>query len=696
MKCRLAPIAIAECYCKKRVIPLDVTALSRPRPDIAAQKGLRIARCLSADCLMNRIAVVIAAVCLLFVGAHDASAQPVGGGLRISWEVKNRFRLFREEKDFLLHADALRGRTILESEQELARLSEGRGWARNMLGRLCIDASGKIASPCNREGAEENYLAPADHRVGVRLFGADDASCAWRFDNGETPTQTATTPCAEEIKLYARANRITTANVEVTYPDGHTDTQSADIEVRDLLIAGLGDSIAAGEGNPDKPVALSDEGFCFRQFVGTTRSEYFRPGRAGFKGDKSCELAHVAPGETEAWTKLSARWQNAACHRSLYSYQLRTALALAVEQTHIAVTFLPLACTGATIAEGLLGPQRARELDCGDRKCPATVPAQVSRLGDLIKQAQRDDPSRNLDLILLTVGANDIDFSGLVADIIIQEPWARALFKRSGILGSVAASQDALDSELPGNFAKLRTALKPLMRGDLGRVIYVPYAHPALNQDGPCPSSRAGFDVHPAFAIDGERLNRAAAFVEGRFLPALRALATCTGGTLCKDAAKDRMTLADAHQAAFIGHGVCARATSDPPFDNECFSADGNSFKTSLTAAASDPLTCGRPASEFRAYASRARWVRTANDSYFAAMTYPQGFSTTLQPSDIHDATWGILSAVYGGAIHPTAEGHAAMADAALTEARRVLGLVPPDAEISAAPLPAPPAQSAP
>ena len=77
--------------------------------------------------------------------------------------------------------------------------------------------------------------------------------------------------------------------------------------------------------------------------------------------------------------------------------------------------------------------------------------------------------------------------------------------------------------------------------------------------------------------------------------------------------------------------------------------------------------------SEFRAYAPRARWIRTANDSYFAAMTFPEGVSPTIQPSNLHDATWGILSAVYGGAIHPTAEGHAAMADAALEGARRAL-----------------------
>jgi len=48
-----------------------------------------------------------------------------------------------------------------------------------------------------------------------------------------------------------------------------------------------------------------------------------------------------------------------------------------------------------------------------------------------------------------------------------------------------------------------------------------------------------------------------------------------------------------------------------------------------------------------------------------------------MQPADLHDATWGILSAVYGGAIHPTAEGYAAMADSALGVARVVLKLGP-------------------
>jgi hypothetical protein len=47
------------------------------------------------------------------------------------------------------------------------------------------------------------------------------------------------------------------------------------------------------------------------------------------------------------------------------------------------------------------------------------------------------------------------------------------------------------------------------------------------------------------------------------------------------------------------------------------------------------------------------------------------------------------MSAVYGGAFHPSAEGQAAMADAALPAAREVLELTAPP-EVVAQPLPPP------
>jgi len=354
-----------------------------------------------------------------------------------------------------------------------------------------------------------------------------------------------------------------------------------------------------------------------------------------------------------------------------------------VQYPHIAVTYLPLACTGATIADGLFGSQRARE--CPPTKsggnCSGTVNGQIAELREAMTAVKRRQPDRTLDLVLLSVGANDVYFSGLVADVIVDTATERALFRRSGVMASVDDSRDALARELPQNFAKLREALKPLVSGDLSHVVYVSYANPALADGGvPCRGGRAGFDIHPSFNADPQRLARVSTFVDTEFLPQLKGLATCTRGALCRDPEADRMTFVDSHQAVFADHGFCAHAGNDPEFDRTCFAENGQSFNPDIVSAASQPMLCGRGASEYRAYLPRARWIRDANDSYFAAMTYPQGLPAASQPTDIHDATWGVLSAVYGGAVHPSAEGHAAMADAALPAASSVLGLdaVPP------------------
>ena len=606
--------------------------------------------------------------------------------MQISWEVRNRFRLFREERDFLLHADSAQRRSILASEQALELQSDGRGWARNMVNRLCIDLAGRVSEPCTRDKVKESYLTPLDHPVTVRLTGEIPvgATCAWSFDDGEGPQQ-STFDCAEPVNLRARYGRPTTATVEVSSGSEAPQRATTEIRVRDIFIAGLGDSIASGEGNPDRPIALSDEGFCFRYYLGTAAAQYYRPSRAGYKGGRACE----APDTLQVWQRQSALWLNAACHRSLYSYQIRTALALAVQYPHIAVTYLPLACTGATIPDGLFGAQRARE--CPPAKsasaCQGTVNAQLAELRDAVTAAKRRQPERKLDLILMSIGANDINFSGLVADAIVDTPTERVLFRRSGVMGSVDDSRAALARELPQSFGRLREALKPLV-GDLQHVVFVSYPNPTLANGGaPCAGGRAGFDIHPSFNAQPQRLANVSGYVETEFLPQLKALAECQSGVLCRDPAADRMTFVDAHQTAFADHGFCARASSDPEFDRECFSPKGESFDPDIVTAANQPMLCGRSAGEYRAYLPRARWIRDANDSYFAAMTYPQGLPSSTLPADIHDATWGVLSAVYGGAVHPSAEGHAAMADAALPAVASVLQLDSAPSEITRAPV---------
>ncbi|MEH6951103.1 hypothetical protein V4R08_07095 [Nitrobacter sp. NHB1] len=651
--------------------------------------------------------VRIVLILLSVLAAQRAAAQPASGvpaaplgpaptiqdqaasGMEISWEVRNRFRLFREERDFQIHVATERNQSILAAEQTLELQSDGRGWARNAVNRLCIDLGGHVSEPCTRDNVKESYLTPTEHPVTVRLTGAIPvgAICAWSFDDGDGPRTTAQ-DCAEPIDFRARYGRATVATVDVSSGAGAPQRLVTQIKVRDILIAGLGDSIASGEGNPDRAIALSDEGFCFRSYLGGPASEYYRPSRAGYKGGRACGTS----GSLQTWQRYGALWLNAACHRSLYSYQTRTALALAVRYPHIAVTYLPLACTGATIPDGMLGSQRARECLTAksSAKCQGTVNGQIAELREALSTAKRRQPDRKLDLVLLTVGANDIDFSGLVSDVIVDAPLERALFKRGGLIESVEDSRSSLVRDLPQAFGKLRAALKPLVGNDLSRVVFVSYANPALANGGtPCAGGKAGFDVHPSFNADPKRLAEVTSYVQNEFLPRLKAIALCQSGVICRDPGSDRMTFVEAHQAAFADHGFCARSGSDPEFDRACFSAKGDSFVSDIVAAPQQPLTCGRPASDFRAYLPRARWIRDADDSYFTAMTYPQALPSSMQPSDIHDATWGLLSAVYGGAIHPTAEGHAAMADAALPAVEAELHLNGADgSDVTGEPLP--------
>ncbi len=641
---------------------------------------------------MRLAAILLIALLLPLLPDAPAHAQAPVAKPRIEWEVKNRFRLFRSESDFQRQVASWRDDGVLGSERRLALESDGRGWARDVVERLCVDRAGRLLEFCDRDGTREVYLSPADHRIGVVLASAppEAVGCTWTFEDGASEPRQFSGSCDEEMRLRVVQGRPTIAAVDIELPDGTAQRIVTEIAVRDVLIAGLGDSIAAGEGNPDRPVRLSDEGFCFRRFLGVETNEFYRPGRAGYKGNRSCVL-EGSDAQTDAWARQSARWLSGPCHSSLYGYQMRAALGLAIENPRIAVTFIPLACSGATITSGFLGSQRITECPNPgtNTACSSTSRAQITALTGALALARKHRSDRRLDLALLTIGANDIKFAGLVADVIIEARTERVLFGRSGHMATVADSQAILDRDLPQDFLKLRAALKPLVGGDLSRVVFVSYGHPALAGPGTsCPGGRSGFDVHPAFGANPQRLRQVVEFVSTEFLPKIKAIASC-GGKLCQDPKTDRMTFVDGHQAAFAEHGVCARSEQDPEFDRACFAMADGTFNPNPAQAATDPLACSLPASAYRPYSSRARWVRTANDSYFTAMTYPQGLSSVLTPANIHDAIWGVLSAVYGGAVHPTAEGHAAMADAAIPAMRDVLGIGGPEPKVRGEPLPA-------
>jgi hypothetical protein len=598
------------------------------------------------------------------------------GQAQINWEVTNRFRLFAEQKDFDIQVAAWQidtisaGKSIFETERTL-QTGTKTGWS-SKVGRLCYDrAAGEILTKCLRDNKEENYLSPDNHLIKLKVTLPPEfssAQCTWTI--GELPTATPfTRPCSEVIADQRIPDKKQTAvHVVATAATGRTIAADAAIEARDILIVGLGDSIASGDGNPDIPVALSDTGFCFERVLDLLNTRrFYLPGRAKPAVDSDC----ADDTTMQVWSQGAAGWLFTACHRSLYSYQTRAALALAIENPNISVTFIPLGCTGATIAQGLLAPQDARERPyIGGTPGPKFVGGQLKQLAGYLGVTSIKPPSRPIDLIFLTIGANDVGFSGLVADVMVTQNPERRLLAENDLLVPPSAAVTPLKVDLKTDFAKLRSQLGPFVDGDLSRVVFVTYADPARHMGGQdCPSTSVGFDAHPAFAVDGAELRKVVDFVENQFLPTLKTYATCDGATAgCGDDTKLRMTYVADHQAAFADHGFCAASASDPEFDRLCF-RNGGSFDTAENGL-TKPLACSRSATEFRPYADRARWIRTANDSYFAAMTYAWDARSIMgNPDYIHDGRWGLTSVVYGGVLHPTAEGHAAMADAALVAA---------------------------
>ena len=145
----------------------DPPAFPSARPHISAASGvLEGLPCPSPPAIM-RVSIILA-LFIALVPLDAAFAQLAGtGNFHIVWEVKNRFRLFRNEADFLRQVAASRGDGVLAAERRLERDTDGLGWAKDVVANLCLDNSGDLLDTCERDGARENYLAPRDHPVGV-------------------------------------------------------------------------------------------------------------------------------------------------------------------------------------------------------------------------------------------------------------------------------------------------------------------------------------------------------------------------------------------------------------------------------------------------------------------------------------------------------------------------------------------------
>ena len=371
--------------------------------------------------------------------------------------------------------------SILASEQALELQSDGRGWARNTVNRLCIDLAGRISEPCTRDNVKENYLTPVDHPVTVRLTGAGSGRRhlrlvvrRWRRPAAIDAGLRRADQLAGALRPPHRRDRGRLQRIRGAAAPDHRRSRCA-------TSSSPGSATASHRAKAIRtaPIALADEGFCFRSYLGTAGSAVLPPEPRRLQGRPRLRGAGFAAGL-------------AAPERALVQFGLPP-LALQLPDPHRAGArgALP-AHRGDLSAAGLHRRHHRRRpvrsatrprMPAGEigSTCQGTVNAQLAELRDALTAAKRRQPDRKLDLVLLSIGANDINFSGLVADIIVDAPTERELFKRIGVIGSVDDSRAALARDLPRGFRQaargaeaagrrpLACRLRLLCQSDAGR-----------------------------------------------------------------------------------------------------------------------------------------------------------------------------------------------------------------------------------
>jgi hypothetical protein len=643
---------------------------------------------------------IFSVLAILWSITTGVSAQTLNtSDFQIQWKVSNRFRLFADDNLFKRHESAWGQYRIHVSEQPLdgdqkAQLTRNtsvlgtehvlndrfiafsrilrskfdwRGWAVSGEEKLCWNPETRLHDRCN---GVDNYVNPKGHEIEISLKSLQSKSlvaeynCEWRVGDG----QVQTAPCDGTVKAV------------LPYPGGADilvnvvgeQPISLHAQVRDLLIVGMGDSFGSGEGNPNQAVTFS----------ANDRYRNLYPVRS--KNDVSS----------------NAQWTDKLCHRSLYGHQLRAALQIAIENPQSAVTFLGYSCSGASIENGILGPQEyvERVSSQTNQQSFVTGSSKDSQMRWLLRELCVAKPDkvdgywtcpgsqyrRSVDYLFMSVGGNDIGFANVVAWATIRKGTSATLAKFFGATVPPKLFAENMRDILPEAYAKLAKALEvavPLHSGeqqvfDASRVILTSYPDLLVDETGGvCQaggSEDETEDIYPAnqsmdafsswLATTSGRLNSVHEQLS-TLHKRMRELAGDQGWTFAGRVYEDKL---------FTRHGFCAQSSkfaSDPAevLMLPCWGKADRATQTcqSSWSGKAREWRPYNPATQNYPYALRQRWVRTFNDAY---MTLNQ--KVTTRDGDINDTASEQTFTEATGAMHPNAEGQAAMADAILMDLR--------------------------
>jgi hypothetical protein len=656
-----------------------------------------------------------------FNAARGAAGQPLP--VNILWKVERR-----------LNDPDCRDASTPDSCLATARAGFERsrlGWAAQTVDVTCYDRNARprrYPTTCDRQyswgTAKEDLILPDAHTVVMQIapdrlaaIGAGDCTWSWQPRKAGGRAETKKQACGAKLVIkrvpFSLDHTASGVAVTVQLPDG-TSLADPDVMVEDVFVVAMGDSFASGESNPDRPVTFSpsremvyDPVLVADQFANRSLGLLGQPKPDSGLNPKALPKRVMGDEQNGTLYKLSskefqddfdrhgAQWLSADCHRSQYGYPFRVSMGLALENRHRAVTFVSLACSGADTFEGLFAERDAREGVTGPGAQKRVVP-QLDQLTDLVcrpgagrsrtasyrlpvyrwgrtditeqvvtKQwCPPESRKRPVDALLLSIGGNDVGFSALVAYAMTES--AADIAPIAGLVGHEIRYSPAVSEAYMHVLDRRMRAVKDALSDGFGiepsRVFQTAYEPIQFDETGQVCGAQPtiGLDVHPKLRFSRERTQEVSTFV--RTLQTRMECITdarkggCPSG-LATGAGTGFHLVTD-HLAEFARRGVCARDPQKPQVDQANMSVPRLSHRE-------DQWQPYSPAAALP-YAHHWRLARNPNDTFLAGNTHREGISVfdDLQPA---------YAALFSGAFHPTAEGHAVVADHVLRHVRALL-----------------------
>ncbi len=584
--------------------------------------------------------------------------------------------------------------------------------------------TGCFSEPGNISG-NNDYIHPKHHLVKLSIENIDNAvekSCelvvTGKLDRGYGFLESGNfTTGRETNRISFTCNKTVLARIpfdsqiKVKGHVGDKNFNTTTIKVRDFLIASMGDSFASGEGNPDLPAKLDSD----RVISPKYDEDGEKIKKAGVPRRKLRPDGKIAKG-------TSARWIDRRCHRSMYSAHARAAIALALSgDRHHAVTFVSAACSGAEITDGLFWPQDGRECTLKNRAGSRFLEPQISALvGALGQEAGgrkllkgfpnslsendrffkshlnhvkkgyiyirnknsnckswpgqnriRKNPylryaslNRQIDLLFLTIGGNDMGFAPLVMGTVLTSgltdlPFNDKIAKLYNLGAGGIDIEEANENleYLPQRYAMLARAIeKKLEINEPSRVLMTTYPNPAFAKKGEfCDSKRIGMNVSHLLKLSGPKSDIGLANIEE---------ASTVIASLNKAVSSNKKnfgyTIVDDFENRFIDHGFCAGSDEND-----------EKFDIPFKITGQQDWKIYDPNSGYFPYEKKKRWFRSFNDSYLLMQHFKENAYEEKRKKKGNSIYLALRT--LGGPVHPNAEAHAAIGDSLYCAAAKIL-----------------------